>query len=319
MVTSCGLSCYHIAFYHLINHAFFKSLLFLGAGCIISSLFDEQDVRRYGNLVYKLPLVYICTLIGILALAGFPFLTGFYSKDLVIESFYSRYVVDSFFLYFLGVFTAFLTAIYSSRLVFFVFFFFSNYSDGVNKKLKSVYISINMLIPLVLLSFSSIFVGYLINDLFFGLGSNFLMNIIYINPKNYTYLDMIVIGPLLSNLPLIVTVLAFILGYKISLKICQNRIFSMYIYMVNKYLSIFFCKGGFFNYIYNYIFIECYKYSYNIHTKIIDKGFLEEIGPYGIYKYCRKLSFNNLIKRNYSIFFNMYVCMYVFFFFLSGW
>src|SRR6185295_2897529 len=95
MFFACGLSFYNIAFFHLFNHAFFKSLLFfLGAGSIISSLLDEQDLRKMGFLILKLPFTYISIFIGSLAILGLPFLAGFYSKDLLLELTYTSYTLD---------------------------------------------------------------------------------------------------------------------------------------------------------------------------------------------------------------------------------
>jgi NADH:ubiquinone oxidoreductase subunit 5 (subunit L)/multisubunit Na+/H+ antiporter MnhA subunit len=122
MFLACGLSYYNIAFFHLFNHAFFKALLFLGAGSIISSLLDEQDLRKMGFLIIKLPFTYIAILIGSLAILGFPFLAGFYSKDLLLESAYTTYFFDGNFLYFIGIAAALFTSIYSFKLIFFVFF-----------------------------------------------------------------------------------------------------------------------------------------------------------------------------------------------------
>jgi len=122
MFFACGLSFYNIAFFHLFNHAFFKALLFLGAGSIISSLFDEQDLRKMGFLIFKLPFTYISILIGSLAILGFPFLAGFYSKDLLLELTYTTYTFDGFFIYFIAIFSALFTSIYSFKLIFFVFF-----------------------------------------------------------------------------------------------------------------------------------------------------------------------------------------------------
>jgi NADH-ubiquinone oxidoreductase chain 5 len=85
MFFSCGLSNYQMAVFHLFNHAFFKALLFLSAGSVIHALADEQDMRRMGGLVNFLPFTYFCMLLGSLAIMGFPFLTGFYSKDLILE------------------------------------------------------------------------------------------------------------------------------------------------------------------------------------------------------------------------------------------
>jgi NADH-ubiquinone oxidoreductase chain 5 len=122
MFFACGLSFYNIAFFHLFNHAFFKALLFLGAGSIISCLFDEQDLRKMGFLILKLPFTYISIFIGSLAILGFPFLSGFYSKDLLLELTYTSYTFDGFFIYFMAIFSALFTSIYSFKLIFFVFF-----------------------------------------------------------------------------------------------------------------------------------------------------------------------------------------------------
>ena len=126
MFFSCGLSNYQVSFFHLFNHAFFKALLFLSAGSIIHAFGDEQDMRSMGCLVNLLPFTYLCILVGFLSIIGFPFLTGFYSKDIILELAFSRLLVDGFFIYFLGIFTAFFTAIYSLRLLLFVFFFKPN-------------------------------------------------------------------------------------------------------------------------------------------------------------------------------------------------
>jgi NADH-ubiquinone oxidoreductase chain 5 len=85
MIFACGLSSYHVSIFHLANHAFFKALLFLSAGSVIHAVSDEQDMRRMGSLVLFLPITYSLMLAGSLALIGFPFLTGFYSKDFILE------------------------------------------------------------------------------------------------------------------------------------------------------------------------------------------------------------------------------------------
>jgi NADH-ubiquinone oxidoreductase chain 5 len=91
MVFACGLSHYSVPFFHLANHALFKALLFLSAGSIIHGLMDEQDLRRMGGLIRVFPLTYVMIFIGSIALMGFPFLTGFYSKDAILEVAVSRY------------------------------------------------------------------------------------------------------------------------------------------------------------------------------------------------------------------------------------
>jgi NADH-ubiquinone oxidoreductase chain 5 len=86
MVIAIGLSCYNLALYHLINHAFYKGLLFLGAGSIIHATGDNQDFRKYGGLISFLPLTYSSMVIASFSLMAIPFLSGFYSKDFILES-----------------------------------------------------------------------------------------------------------------------------------------------------------------------------------------------------------------------------------------
>ena len=112
MMFACGLSHYSIALFHLANHALFKALLFLSAGCIIHGLLDEQDLRKMGGYIQILPVSYTMVLIGSLALVGFPFLTGFYSKDVILELAYAKYTVSSHFAHWLGTLSAFFTAFY---------------------------------------------------------------------------------------------------------------------------------------------------------------------------------------------------------------
>jgi len=118
MFFSCGMSNYSVSLFHLFNHAFFKALLFLSMGSIIHAMSDEQDFRRMGGLVNLLPFTYVMVMIGSLSLLAIPFLTGFYSKDMILEFTYARFTLDGFFLYLLGIFAAFFTAFYSTRLIY---------------------------------------------------------------------------------------------------------------------------------------------------------------------------------------------------------
>lgn len=99
MVFACGLSNYHVAFFHLFNHGFFKALLFLSSGVVIHGMLDEQDFRRMGSLIYFFPVTYCMFLISSLALMGFPFLTGYYSKDVILEVAFAKYTLFSIFSY----------------------------------------------------------------------------------------------------------------------------------------------------------------------------------------------------------------------------
>jgi proton-translocating NADH-quinone oxidoreductase chain L len=166
MFFSCGLSNYQVAIFHLFNHAFFKALLFLSAGSVIHALADEQDMRRMGGLVNFLPFTYFCMFLGSLAIMGFPFLTGFYSKDLLLELAYIRFIIDGFFIYLLGVSAAFFTSVYSIRLLIFVFLSRPNLFRAVAEKLHES--NITMSFSMFVLSFCSIFIGYLFSDAIIG-------------------------------------------------------------------------------------------------------------------------------------------------------
>lgn len=122
MVFACGSSGYAVGFFHLVNHAFFKALLFLCAGSVIHSLLNEQDIRRMGGIVKILPITYTMMLVGSLSLMGFPYLTGFYSKDAILEFAFASNTIVSLFAYLLGVLSAFFTAFYSWRLLHLTFF-----------------------------------------------------------------------------------------------------------------------------------------------------------------------------------------------------
>ncbi len=176
MVFSCGLSNYSASLFHLTNHAFFKALLFLSAGVIIHALQDEQDLRRMGGLVNILPFTYCVMLIGTFAIIGFPFLSGFYSKDVILELNFVNLVYkwEAWFSFFIGLFTAFFTAMYSFKLVILVFFKRFKFSS-----VKLFFIeeaSLFLALPLFVLSIFSIFSGFLFKDAFVGFGSIFFNN-----------------------------------------------------------------------------------------------------------------------------------------------
>jgi len=121
IIFSCGISGYNVGLFHLANHAFFKALLFLTAGSVIHAINDEQDIRKMGGLAKLLPYSYSIIFIGSLALIGFPFLAGYYSKDIILELAFGVFSDFSHFAYTLGVFSAFFTAFYSMRLLYLTF------------------------------------------------------------------------------------------------------------------------------------------------------------------------------------------------------
>jgi len=166
MFFSAGIGAYHVAIFHLFTHAFFKALLFLGSGSVIHAFKDEQDIRNMGGVWKKLPYTYLLMIIGTLALTGFPFLSGFYSKDAIIEFAYFKHSSVGNYALVIGIFTAFLTAIYSWRLILKTFHGpYNNKTLPIEKTHESPAI---MIVPLVFLSFGAILAGYMFKEIFIG-------------------------------------------------------------------------------------------------------------------------------------------------------
>jgi NADH-ubiquinone oxidoreductase chain 5 len=171
MVFACGVSHYDVAFYHLTNHAFFKAALFMGAGSVIHALQDEQDMRKFGGLKNFLYFTFVVITIGSLSLIGFPFLTGFFSKDFILEAGNSFLTIDSSFGTSLGLMGAFITAFYSIRSLSRTFLIFPN---GFKKYFEKSHESgFNMNTPLIFLSIAGFIIGFILNELIVGFGSFF--------------------------------------------------------------------------------------------------------------------------------------------------
>jgi NADH-ubiquinone oxidoreductase chain 5 len=272
MFFSSGLSNYSVSLFHLFNHAFFKALLFLSMGSIIHALMDEQDFRRMGGLVRLLPFTYVMVLLGSLALLGFPFLTGFYSKDFLLEFAYARYSVNSFFFYLLGVLAAFFSAFYSTRLIYWVFLskpnFFKSYLQAVH---EPTYV---MKLPLFLLGVSSIFVGYLFSDAMNGVGSIFFGNSIFQSVDKYFFFEAEFSLFLVKYVPLIISLLGiflffFSLFYFEIFFLILLKTFYIYIYK-------FFTKALYFDIFYVDTFFDfVLKFSYLYLYKFVEKRIME--------------------------------------------
>jgi NADH-ubiquinone oxidoreductase chain 5 len=188
MVIAIGLSLYNIALFHLINHAFYKGLLFLGAGAVIHSVVDNQDFRKYGGLVSFLPLSYSVILIASLSLIAFPFMTGFFSKDFLLESAYGNYTFSSISVYVIAVIAAIFTTLYSVKTIYLTFLTNPIGSKVFYKKIQESDIFISL--PLIILAIFSIFFGYITKDIFIGLGSGFFIdNSLFIHPTHESILN----------------------------------------------------------------------------------------------------------------------------------
>ena len=166
MFFAAGVGAYHVAIFHLFTHAFFKALLFLGAGSVIHAFKDEQDIRKMGGVWKKIPYTWFLMLIGTLALTGFPLLSGFYSKDAIIEFAYFKNSSIGYYAMTVGIITAFLTAIYSWRLFFKTFHGkYNNLDLPIEKTHESPLI---MLVPLIFLALGALFAGYTFKELLIG-------------------------------------------------------------------------------------------------------------------------------------------------------
>ena len=297
MVMACGLNYYNVALFHLFNHAFFKALLFLGAGSIIHAVADEQDMRRMGGLANFLPFTMLCIIVGSLAIMGIPFLAGFYSKDVILELAVSSYIIDGLFLYFMALFAAFCTSVYSIRMLMFVFFFKPKGSHTVTPLEADYYMT---LVLATLLVFSCI-VGYTFSDYFVGFGTPALSDSVAYLPLGYFYNNTLLVSPLVKNLPLIVSIAGWILGLVLMYKLQFGTKYNYMRYLIlknNYYFTTALYNPLFFNTLYNSIFINIYKYSYYIHTKTLDKGIWEYLGPVGIYRLLNSMSFHTRNMAN---------------------
>ncbi len=280
MVMAVGLSQYNVALMHVINHAFFKALLFLGAGAVIHSFSDQQDVRRLGGLINFLPFTYTAMLVGSLSLLATPWLTGFYSKDLIIELAYGQYSFSGTYAYLLGSLTAGITAFYSFRLISLVFLTVPN--GPQISYLNSHEANFAVILPLFVLALFSIFFGFVFSDLFVGVGSDFFANSLFIHPNNISIIEAefslpILIKLLPSILSFVGALLAIFLYHKSNNFIIELTEFSLgrkiYTFLNGKY---------FFDVVYNnYITSVGLQLGYII-SKVIDRGVIELLGPQGL-------------------------------------
>ena len=280
MVFACGLSHYSVGIFHLMNHAFFKALLFLSAGSVIHALSDEQDMRKMGGVIQLLPFTYAMMYIGSLALVGFPFLTGFYSKDVILEVSYAKYTVSGNFAYFFGVICVLFTSYYSFRLLFLTFLSSpAAYQSSLRKVHEAPFL---MALPLLILAAGSLFVGYLARDMMIGLGTPFWSNALYVLPKNSVLLESEYIPQTQKFLPFVFTLCGAGGAYIITLS-NMRTFYHIKMSSYGKSLYTFFNKRWFFDKVSNDFLSEnALRFGYHISFKTLDKGCFEILGPSGI-------------------------------------
>jgi len=283
MVIAVGLSSYNIALFHLVNHAFYKGLLFLGAGSVIHAVSDNQDFRKYGGLRPFLPLTYSVMLIASLSLVAFPFMTGFYSKDFILESAYGQFYFSSTVVYFIATIGAMFTTLYSVKVLYLTFL--TNPNGPLVNYRQAHEGDIFMSLPLIILAVFSIFFGYITKEIFIGLGSGFFAdNGLFIHPSHEIILETeFAVPTIFKLLPLIGTVSLSVIAIVLSEflpKLLIHFKFSRFGYNIFSFFNKRFLIELFYN---KYVTDLVLKLGGQT-TKVIDKGSVELLGPYGLEK-----------------------------------
>ena len=283
MFFAAGVGAYNIAMFHLFTHAFFKALLFLGSGSVIHAFKDEQNINSMGGVWKKLPYTYVLMIIGTLALTGFPLLSGFYSKDAIIEFAYLRDNTTGYYAAGIGIFTAFLTSIYSWRLIFKTFHgSYNNKSIKIEETHESPLV---MLLPLIILSIGAIFAGFIFKELFFD--TSFWGNsIFFLEPLSEEHPPMwfLLLTPILvcSSIPI---------SYYLFVK---NKDLPNSIVEINKPLYNFLVNKWYFDELYEILFIKPSKKIGLFLWKFFDIKIIDGFGPDGVSSLIKKFS----IKAN---------------------
>ncbi len=280
MFFAAGMGAYNIAIFHLFTHAFFKALLFLGAGSVIHAFHDEQNIEKMGGVWKKIPMTYALMVIGTLALTGFPLLAGFYSKDAIIESAYFSKSLFAGYAFVIGLTTAFITSVYSWRLIFKTFHGKYNNAISFDKVHES---GLVMIIPLVVLAIGAIFSGYVFHELFIGENTKFWGKAIFFlkqTAHGHPPLWLLILIPTLviSAIPL-----SFILFLKRK-DIVENFINSQ------KPLYNFLVKKWYFDELYDLIFVRPFRNIGNFLWQRGDVKTIDAYGPDGIARVVKNLS-----------------------------
>ena len=278
MFVALGSGAYQIAIFHLFTHAFFKALLFLGSGSVIHAVSDEQDIRKMGGLYKLIPFTWIVMLIGTLGLTGAPLLSGYYSKDGIIEAAFVSQTEGHFYAFYLLVFSALLTSFYSWRLIFLTFNGKSNISTEIFSKIhESPKV---MLFPLIVLSILTIFSGIYFVDYFMSHDYQFLwQTAIYLSESNHVIESIHYVPKWVKYSPLVmmvlglITAIIFYLIYPSIPKFLSNKFNPLYKFLLNKW---------YFDELYESIFVRNISRTGNFLSNFGDKRVIDGFGPDGI-------------------------------------
>jgi len=282
MFFAAGVGAYNVAMFHLFTHAFFKALLFLGSGSVIHAFKDEQNINNMGGVWKKLPYTYTLMIIGTLALTGFPFLSGFYSKDAIIEFAYLKGNTTGYYAAGIGIITAFLTSIYSWRLIFKTF-----HGEYNNKEIKieeTHESPLVMLVPLFILSIGAVFAGFLFKGLFIGHGENLFWaeSIKFLEPLSAEHppLWFLLLTPCLVLVSIPIAYYLFV----------KNKELPNSIVSINKPLYNFLVNKWYFDELYDVLFIKSSKKLGLFLWKFCDGTIIDGFGPDGISSFIKKCS-----------------------------
>ena len=280
MVFACGLSQYALGIFHLMNHAFFKALLFLSAGCVIHALGDEQDMRRMGGVVRLLPLTYAMMVVGSLALVGIPFLTGFYSKDVILEVAASTYTLPGRVSWLFGSLVVCLTATYSFRLLLMTFL---TPSASGQSTLRHVHEAPPLLaLPLVPLALGSVGVGYVAKEMMIGLGTPFWSQALVVLPDHVHGMEAEMLPQSLKLLPLGAILLGALVAWGTQCLWPRGAV-ALAQSAWGRGLLLFFSGRWFVDRVYSAVIsMPLLRFGYETSFKALDKGVLEMLGPWGI-------------------------------------
>ena len=283
MFFAAGIGAYNVAMFHLFTHAFFKALLFLGSGSVIHSFKDEQNINQMGGVWKKLPYTYSLMIIGTLALTGFPFLSGFYSKEAIIEFAFLRGNTLGMYAAYTGIFTALLTSIYSWRLIFKTFH--GNYNNS-KVSFESMHESpLVMLLPLLVLAIGSIFAGILFKGLFIGHEMSYDFwgsSIKFLEPLSIKHPPtwFLFLTPALVIISIPISFYLFIINKRVVEELVRmNR--PLYLFLKNKW---------YFDELYDYIFVNPSKRIGHFLWKKIDGSIIDRFGPDGISQLIKNFS-----------------------------
>ena len=282
MFFAAGVGAYHVAMFHLFTHAFFKALLFLGAGSVIHAFKNEQDIRNMGGVRKNLPYTYVFMLIGTLALTGFPFFSGFYSKDAIIEFAYLRNSSLGNYAATIGILTAILTSVYSWRLFFKTFH--GPYNNKNLAKSETHESPLVMLVPLVFLSIGAIFSGYIFKSTFIGHHSNdfWQTSVFFLNEIKHSSIPLwfLLTTPSLILISIPISFYLYISNPKI-LEDLKNTNMPLYNFLLNKW---------YIDELYEKIFVNPAKNIGSFFWKKGDVGVIDKFGPDGISKLVKIIS-----------------------------